>query len=213
MTQFLSTAETRAMFLAVAAVMVGAKDRLTKADQEIGDGDHGIGIARGFEAVQAKLDGAEFTTLDEVLKTVGMTLLSSIGGAAGAVFGTLFRAGAKPLAGRDNLDADALAVMLSEGFQAIQKRGGAKPGDKTMLDALGPASEAALEKRGGPLSEALAAAVGAAQTGTEATKDMIATTGKARSLGERSIGHTDPGAISTTLILEAMEQFVKGKTG
>ncbi len=209
MTQALSIDDARSMFLAVAADMIAAKDRLTKADQEIGDGDHGIGMARGFEAVQAKLETETFETLDSLLKAVGMTLLSSIGGAAGAVFGTLFRASAKTLAGRNSLDAESLAIMLAEGFTAIQARGGAKPGDKTMLDALGPASDAAAAAKGGSLSDALTAAVAAAQAGTEATTDMIATTGKARSLGERSVGHRDPGAISTTLILESMVKFVE----
>ncbi|MBT3360877.1 MAG: dihydroxyacetone kinase subunit L [Rhodospirillales bacterium] len=210
MVKELSIAEARDMFLAVAAEMIAAKDRLTKADQKIGDGDHGIGIARGFEAVQVKLEEDSSETLDALLKTVGMTLLSAIGGAGGAIFGTLFRAGAKTLSGRESLDSESLAIMLSEGFAAVQARGGAKLGDKTMLDALGPASEAASAVApDASLSDALAAAVAAAQSGTEATIDMIATTGKARSLGERSIGHPDPGAISTTLILEAMERFVR----
>lgn len=212
MVEALSIAETRDMFRAVATDLIGAKDELTKADQQIGDGDHGIGMARGFEAVETKLAGDESDTLDALLKTVGMTLLSSIGGAAGAIFGTLFRAGAKPLAGRDSFDSMALATILAEGFKGIQARGGAKPGDKTLLDALGPASEAAAAAAPeATLLDTLMAAVAAARAGTEETKGMIATTGKARSLGERSIGHPDPGAMSTTFILEAMERFVRAR--
>ena len=145
--------ETQDMFIHVSDRMVESKDLLTQADKAIGDGDHGVGMARGFEAVRLKLEGATFTTLDEVLKAVGMALMTSVGGAAGAVFGTLFRGGAKRLGGREVFDSEALSFMLVDGLEAVKDRGKARPGDKTMVDALEPAASKAKELASAPLDE------------------------------------------------------------
>ena len=206
----LDMSAARSMFLHMAKEMVAAKEILTKADQAIGDGDHGIGMARGFEAVEEKLANQEFSSLDLLLKTTGMALISSIGGAAGAIFGTFFRAGSKSLAEYTSFDAEALAKMLEDGLAAVQARGGAKPGDKTMIDALAPAAQAAAAIRNGSLMEAANAAAQAARDGMEKTRGMTARTGKAKTLGERSLGHPDPGAISMTLILDAFCNYLKG---
>ena len=208
MTDKLNMAATKAMFLHMAGKIVAAKEILTKADQAIGDGDHGVGMARGFEAVEEKLANQEFASLEQLLKTTGMTLMSSIGGAAGAIFGTFFRAGSKSLAECTSFDADALAKMLEDGLVAVQKRGGANPGDKTMIDALAPAAEAAAANRGRSLNEAVNAAAKAARDGMEKTRGMTASTGKAKTLGERSLGHPDPGAISMTLIIDAISSYL-----
>jgi dihydroxyacetone kinase-like protein len=190
--------------------MVESKDLLTQADKAIGDGDHGVGMARGFEAVRLKLEDATFAALDEMLKGVGMTLMTSVGGAAGAVFGTFFRGGAKRVGGRKVFDSESLSFMLRDGLQAVKDRGKAKPGDKTMVDALEPAALKSQELTSAPLDACLAAVTEAAREGMEATKNMVASVGKAKTLGERSLGHPDPGAVSTYLILKYMTEYVTG---
>ena len=199
--------QAKQMFIHLSKEMVASKDVLTHADQAVGDGDHGIGIARGFEAVQAKLETQNFETIDDILKTIGFTLINTIGGAAGAVFGTFFASGAKNLPKRDTLDSALLSQLLIDGMAAVQQRGKAKPGDKTMLDALFPAAEASKLHLTAPLSQSLAAVTEAAKAGMEKTKDMIATVGKAKALGERSRGHIDPGAITTYLMLKCMSEY------
>jgi phosphoenolpyruvate---glycerone phosphotransferase subunit DhaL len=203
----LTVGETAGMFEQVATYVEGNVDLLTQADRAIGDGDHGIGMARGFAAVRAKLGAGPPGTIGEVVRTVGMAIMSNTGGAAGAIFGTFFRGGAKNMGSRAVFDAGALALLLNDGLAAVQERGHAVVGDKTMVDALAPAAARALEVSGAPLDQALAAAAEAARGGMEATKGMVAATGKARTLGERSLGHADPGALSMFLILHAMAEY------
>jgi len=131
-----------------------------------------------------------------------------VGGAAGAIFGTFFRGGAKDLGNSTSLDSSALSRMLIDGLEAVRQRGGAKVGDKTMVDALQPAATKSEDMNSAPLSESLPAVAGAAEQGMEKTKEMTASIGKAKTLGERSLGHADPGAISTYLILKFMTEFV-----
>jgi len=204
----LTLAETKGMVLYSCQKMEESKDLLTQADKAIGDGDHGVGMARGFEAVRQKMESQEFSALDQLFKTVGTTLLTSVGGAAGAIFGTLFRGGARNLGDRQIFDSAALAVMLSDGLQAVQARGQAGPGDKTMVDALQPAGLKADELSSAPLDETLVLVTEAARQGMEQTKDMVARMGKAKTLGKRSLGHPDPGALSTYLILKYMTEYV-----
>ena len=143
------------MFLHVAARMQEGEDLLTQADKAIGDGDHGIGMARGFAAVQAKLEARPPSTIAELLKTIGMALITSVGGASGVIFGTLFRGGARNVGFATVFNGETLACMLGDGLAAIQERGKAKPGDKTMVDALSPAAAAAAEMAAAPLDQAL----------------------------------------------------------
>lgn len=206
--QALNAPETREMLLYVCERMEQAKDELTRADQAIGDGDHGVGMVRGFAAARAKLAAAALLPADAALRTVGMALLGSIGGAAGAVFGTLFMAGGAAVAGAPAFGSLALSRFLSAGMKAVMERGKAQPGQKTMLDALAPAVATAAELKDRPLAESLPAVAQAAQQGVEATKSMIATTGKAKTLGERSLGYPDPGAVSTAIILRSMAEYV-----
>ncbi len=208
----LTLEETRVMFLSVAEGMEASKDLLTQADKAIGDGDHGVGMARGFEAVRQKLESQAFAGLDELFKAVGSTLMASIGGASGAIFGTYFKGGAKGLGGLQVFDSRALALFLVDGLEAVQTRGKAKPGDKTMVDAAQPAALRARELETMPLDQALTAVMQAAQQGMEKTKELVATTGKAKTLGERSLGHADPGAISTYLIFKSMSEYVTRET-
>lgn len=203
--------EARQMFIYVANKMVNSKDVLTQADKAIGDGDHGIGMARGFEAVGQKLETQSFTSIGDLFKSIGMTLMMSIGGAAGAVFGTLFRGAGKNTDDQSELDSQTLALALQDGLQAVKDRGKAKPGDKTMVDALEPAVLKAAELNAAPLDEALPEITEAARLGMEKTKEMVAALGKAKPLGERSLGHADPGSLSTYLIFKYMLEFVNEK--
>ena len=199
------------MFIYVANKMVDSKDALTQADKAIGDGDHGIGMARGFEAVGHKLDSQSFTSMGELFKSIGTTLMMSIGGAAGAVFGTLFRGAGKNTGDQSELSSQTLALALQDGLQAVKERGKAKPGDKTMVDALEPAAVKSAELVAAPLDETLKEICEAARQGMEKTKEMVATLGKAKPLGERSLGHADPGSLSIYLIFKYMLEFVSQK--
>ena len=179
------------------------KDFLTELDMPIGDSDHGINMARGFQAVAAKLPTLEGKDAGTILKTVGMTLVSTVGGASGPLYGTAFmKAGAK-MAGKTELGLDDLLVMLQEAVEGIKMRGKSTTGEQTMLDAMVPALEAMKAANGSP-AEVLAAGLKAAQDGVEATKGMIATKGRASYLGERSLGHQDPGATSFTLLFSVI---------
>ena len=204
----LSIDETRDMFIHVSKKIEESKDRLTQADKAIGDGDHGVGMARGFLAVKEKIEGKSFSSIGDLLSTIGMTLMTSIGGAAGAIFGTLFREGAKNLKDKEIFNASVLITMLSDGLEAVKQRGKAEIGDKTMIDALEPAVQKIKEYKNDSLKDALVVASEGGRLGMEKTKDMIATIGKAKTLGERAIGHVDPGAISIYLILKFMTEYV-----
>lgn len=201
----LDAAAAAAMLRAVAHAVIANTDRLTDADLAIGDGDHGIGMRRGFEAALVALD-APPPGIDGAFRATGMAIMANTGGAAGAVFGTVFTAGAKAFAGEAEISAASFRRFLDDAQAAVARRGGVTEGQKTMLDALAHAARAAA---GAPdLEAAIRAAAEGALEGVEATKAMVATTGKARSLGERSLGHPDPGAISLSIILGAMQDFV-----
>lgn len=207
----LNLKETKELFFFIAKKMIESKDLLTKADQAIGDGDHGIGMARGFEAVIEKLSKSEYDTLGDLLNAIGMTLLTSIGGAAGAIFGTWFKGASQNLKFDTILDSHTFSTILLDGLLAVKMRGKAELGDKTMVDALEPAATKARELVDAPLNEAITYISEEARIGMERTKDMIATIGKAKTLGERSLGHADPGAISTYLILKYMSEFIENQ--
>ena len=187
------------------------KDFLTDLDREIGDADHGVNMARGFQSVIEKLSPDE-ADIGAALKKTGMTLLSTVGGASGPLYGTAYMEAAKVLAGKETLTAEDFKLSLDAAIAGIQKRGKAEKGEKTMLDSLIPARDAFLEKTmaGGDLVEGLEAACEAAKEGIEFTKTIAATKGRASYLGDRSIGHQDPGATSATMTLEMIRDFLKG---
>ena len=191
--------------------IIANKDFLTELDREIGDSDHGINMARGFHAVLEKVD-PESQDIGAVLKKVGMTLLSTVGGASGPLYGTAYMEAGKVLAGKSELGAEDMKAVFGAAIAGIQKRGKAVRGEKTMLDAIIPASEtySARIAEGADMVSALTAACEAAREGVEYTKTIIATKGRASYLGERSIGHQDPGATSATLTLEAIRDYLKG---
>ena len=188
------------------------KDYLTQLDSAIGDADHGANMARGMAAAVAALDGKPPATAAALLKQVGMTLVSTVGGASGPLYGTLFLRMATAAGEVDALDAPTFAKALRAGLEGVVARGKAEPGDKTMFDALAPAVDAldAALAAGTPLAEALRATAAAAADGRDATVPMLARKGRASYLGERSVGHQDPGATSTTLLLEAAAAAVGG---
>ena len=187
---------------AIAARIEKEKDDLTELDNVIGDGDHGINMARGFKVVETKLDGLK--TPADVFKTVGMTLVSTVGGASGPLYGTAFMKMAQSVNGKEEIGMEDFLPALRAAIDGISMRGRSKQGEKTMLDAMIPAAEA-MEKavaEGKSAKEALEAGVAAAWAGVEITKTYAATKGRASYVGDRSIGHQDPGATSFTQMLE-----------
>ena len=187
-----------------AADIAEQRGYLVDLDRAIGDGDHGENMDRGFKAAVEALEQTQPASVAEVLKTVAKTLMSTVGGAAGPLYGTAFLRASKA-AGDGELDGAGVAAVIAGALDGIQARGKATTGEKTMVDAWTPALEAAraAAESGGDPSAVLEAAATAAEAGAAATEPMRATKGRASYLGERSIGHLDPGAVSTSLILRA----------
>lgn len=201
-----------AAITAVGQDIIKNKEYLTELDREIGDADHGINMAKGFEAVITKINSLdEDKDIGFVLKTVAMTLISSVGGASGPLYGTAFLRAAVPAAGKFELDILTAQAMWEAAITGIKERGKATRGEKTMLDALEPALEAFNEgiKNAKPLCTCLELASTAAQKGVEYTKTIVATKGRASYLGERSIGHQDPGATSSSIMIAALFEFCR----
>ncbi len=191
-----------------AALVSENKDHLTELDAAIGDADHGSNLDRGMKAAVAALDELGPTAAGPLFSKVGMTLVSTVGGASGPLFGTLFLRMGTSLGDAESVTTEQVAAALRAGLEGVEARGKAQPGDKTMYDALAPAVDA-LEKsvaEGSGLGEALGQARDAAVEGRDATIPMLARKGRASYLGERSVGHQDPGATSVALLLEAAAQ-------
>lgn len=203
----------RAWVLAAAATIDANADQLTQLDSAIGDADHGPNMRRGFTAVTEMLDGLAASTPGEILVKTGNTLVSTVGGASGPLYGSAFRAIGKAMPG-PLADGKQLLAGLADGLAAIQHLGAAAPGDKTMVDAYAPAV-AAFDRElaaGEDLATACVDAADAAEDGMRATTPMVARKGRASYLGARSVGHQDPGATSTALIFRALADVV-GKAG
>jgi len=194
-----------AWITAFAASVREQKQYLTELDSAIGDADHGINMDRGFQAVLGKLSGMPDRDIGALCKTVGMTLVSTVGGASGPLYGTFFLQVGSTTAGKESLEIGDFAAALEAGIAGIQRLGKAEPGDKTMLDALLPARDALKEAvaGGGSLGEAITRTVAAAEQGMRATTPLVARKGRASYLGDRSAGHQDPGATSSYLLLKA----------
>jgi phosphoenolpyruvate---glycerone phosphotransferase subunit DhaL len=199
----------------LAQVMRDQRTYLTELDSAIGDADHGINMDRGFQAVLAKLPTIATGDVGALLKGVGMTLVSTVGGASGPLYGTLFLQLGGQTAGKEALDGGEFIGALEAGIAGVQRLGKAEPGDKTMLDALLPARDAmrSAVDGGASLSDALAAAVAAAEQGMHATTPLVARKGRASYLGERSAGHQDPGATSSYLLLKAAADALSRASG
>jgi phosphoenolpyruvate---glycerone phosphotransferase subunit DhaL len=187
------------------AAVTEEADHLTQLDSAIGDGDHGVNLTRGFKAVVEAVDGDEQPPGKQLI-LAGKTLVSKVGGASGPLWGTALRRAGRAVGGAEALDGQRLVDALAAGLAGVVELGAAEPGDKTMVDALGPAIDAlrAALEQGRPLDATLVAAADAAEAGARATVPMQARKGRASYLGERSVGHQDPGATSTAIIVRAL---------
>ncbi len=195
----------------LSGVLTENKEYLTKLDSAIGDADHGINMKRGFDRVMDKLPTVADKDIGSILKTIGMTLISSVGGASGPLYGTFFMRSGMAAAAKEELSGEDLVALLQAGVDGIVQRGRAQVGDKTMIDAWMPALDAMKESLadGNETIDALEAAVAAAEQGMKDTIPLQAKKGRASYLGERSIGHQDPGATSSYLMLKTLLDTLK----
>lgn len=205
----LTAAQAKAMMLAVAQTVVDHKEFLCEADRNIGDGDHGIGMANGFEAAQKELASNDFSDVYQVFSTVGRTMIKVMGGASGIIFGLLFYAGARNMPPAGEINQAQFAEIFEKALREIEAKGQAKLGDKTLIDALDPAVASMKDSvaRGASFPAMLQAALQAAEQGKEASRNYIARLGKAKTLGERAIGYPDAGCVSLTVIVGAMRDW------
>ena len=190
----------------VADTIIKNSDYLTDLDRAIGDGDHGVNIARGFSEIKAILPTLQDASVSVIFQKVGMTLLTKVGGASGAIYGTAFMSAANFMKDKENFNDKIVVELLNSMIEGIQKRGKAEIGEKTMLDTVIPTYEFIKEAndKGISLVTIEEKIIKVAREGKEKTKNMIATKGRASYLGERSVGHIDPGAESSFLIIEAI---------
>jgi dihydroxyacetone kinase-like protein len=200
-----ATESTLAVVQEMAAAMEEHRKHLTQLDSAVGDGDHGNNMHRGFQAALERLEGTDPQTPSDALKAVSMALVNKVGGAAGPLYGTAFLRASTALSSKEDLSPEDVAGALEAALGGIKQRGKAEVGDKTIVDALEPAVEAAKEasSSGGGAGEVFRAAAEAAEEGAEATVPLTARRGRASYLGPRSAGHMDPGARSTYLLLDA----------
>ncbi len=205
----LDTKQMAAIVEGMAKKTEAEKEYLTELDNEIGDGDHGINLARGFEAVEKKLPSLAGGDIGALLKGVGMQLVSTVGGASGPLYGTAFMKAGMACKGLTEIDGPAFVKAMEAAVDGIKMRGKATEGEKTMLDALCPALKVMQDDvaAGKSLKEALQDAAQAAEKGVEYTKTIIATKGRASYLGERSLGHQDPGATSSLYLLQVLAEM------
>ncbi len=196
----------------VSIVIEENKEYLTDLDRAIGDGDHGVNLSRGFKKLNEEADTySSFKTPSEILNKIAMTLISNVGGASGALYGTAFMKMGASLKGKEELTKDMIPETLEAGINGIKSRGKSETGEKTMLDTLVPFEKFLKENIHNEmkLSEIFTAALEKAKEGRDSTRDIIATKGRASYLKERSIGHLDPGACSSYLILETITRTLK----
>ena len=196
----------RSLLQGIAEAVIAQTEHLTALDQAIGDGDHGVNMKRGLENVLADLDNITAKPPAEILKAVGMNMVMKVGGASGPLFGTLAMTLGKEWPTEGDLDSAKLGLMLAASIEALKKRGKADLGAKTMLDVLAPVQQAL--KGNKPIAEISAIA----QQAAEATIPLKATRGRASFLGDRSIGHMDPGAFSSALMIQTICQLLEEKS-
>lgn len=198
------------IILAIGETIEQQKEYLTELDQPIGDSDHGINLARGFGAVKQKAAAMEGQDIGTILKNVGMTLVSTVGGASGPLYGSAFMKAGMAMAGKKEMNAEDFLAMMDAAVEAVKQRGKAAEGEATMLDAMCPSLRAMKEAHaaGHAAAEILAEGVKASWAGAEHTKDLIATKGRASYVGERGLGHQDPGATSYSYMLETVAAHI-----
>ena len=202
--QLMKTEFLRAAIARAAETMRAHNQELTELDQAIGDGDHGTNMQRGFDAIEASADEISALDLGAALQKAGMTLVTTVGGASGPLYGSLLMSMGKA-ASSELTDRASFAAVFSEGVDAVKRRGKSDVGAKTMLEVLVPVLEALRSNDG----DAVAAARKAADEGLESTRNMLATKGRASFLGERSVGHLDPGARSSALLVHVVCDLIE----
>ncbi|MEJ7813942.1 MAG: dihydroxyacetone kinase subunit DhaL [Rubrobacter sp.] len=208
-----ATQATQDVIKEMAAAMEEHRRYLTKLDSEIGDGDHGNNMNRGFQAALERLQDADLSIPADVLKAVSMALISKVGGAAGPLYGTAFLRASTALADKEEVSSEDAAEALEAALGGIKQRGKAEVGDKTIIDALEPAVEAAKEAAGeGSVAGVFRSAAEAAKEGAESTVPLTARRGRASYLGARASGHQDPGATSTYMLLDAAARTLEGSS-
>jgi phosphoenolpyruvate---glycerone phosphotransferase subunit DhaL len=205
----ISSATIEAWLRRCADLFAEHKDELTDLDAKIGDADHGVNMARGFTAIPPKLDVLVDKSVGSLLRTSAMTLISQVGGASGPLYGTFFLQASRPANGKTQLTQEELCQCFDSGLTGVVNLGKAALGDKTMVDALTPALAALHPRNSDSLEAALDRATKAAREAADATIPLIARKGRASYLGQRSVGHKDPGATSSALLLEALSETVK----
>jgi dihydroxyacetone kinase phosphoprotein-dependent L subunit len=205
----LSVDQVKGMLLQVCQAVIGSKELLSQADRDIGDGDHGIGMALGFSSAKDALSTEELDDVYTVFASVGRTLIRVMGGASGIIFGLLFFAGSKNREPKNYLTIEDFQGIFEVALEEIQNKGGARVGDKTMIDALHPMVESIRDSVSErlPFEQLLEKASKSARRGMEDSKQYVAKLGKAKTLGERAIGFPDPGAVSLAIIADAMHQW------
>jgi dihydroxyacetone kinase phosphoprotein-dependent L subunit len=215
MQNYLTVNQTVEMIKYAGQKIIESKPFLTEIDSAIGDGDHGIGMEVGFKAAIKELNHQEFSTVNEVFTETGKAMIMTMGGASGVIFGTMFLSGFNKHENVEKLNLETLADAFETSLEAIKKRGKAQPGDKTMVDGLTPAVDRLRESvsKNHTLLEGLANAVEGAKEGVEATKGYLGRLGRAKSLGERAIGHQDAGATSVSIIFNSMHEWVQENAG
>lgn len=209
----LTSTQAKSMMIYVAAKMVESKEIMCEADRNIGDGDHGIGMAKGFGAALQELGNQEFDDVYKVFFTVGRTMIKEMGGASGIIFGTLFYAGSKNVEPSPEIGINEFTTIFEKALIDIKAKGHASVGDKTVVDGLEPMVESMKinAQKGITFEELLQIALDAAIAGKEASKQYIAKFGRAKTLGDRAIGFPDAGTVSLTIIMQAMLDWVKAQ--
>lgn len=208
-----SAAQTKSMMMQMCQIMIDSKEIMCDADRNIGDGDHGIGMAKGFEAALQELKIQEFEDVYKIFFTIGRTMIKEMGGASGIIFGTLFYAGSKNVEPSSELTVKDFCTVFEKALTEIKVKGHAQLGDKTVVDALQPMVEAMQQNVEKDLSfvEMVQIALDAAIQGKENSKQYVAKYGRAKTLGDRAIGYPDAGAVSLTLIMQSMLDWVKAQ--
>ncbi|WP_158735821.1 dihydroxyacetone kinase subunit DhaL [Alteribacillus sp. YIM 98480] len=211
MEHYLNIPQTVQMMKFVCQEVMDSKPLLTEIDSAIGDGDHGIGMEVGCKAALQELQRNEFSTINDIFTTTGKSMIKTMGGASGVIFGTMFLSGFHKQDEVTTLNVETLAKSFDTSLHAIKKRGKVQPGDKTMVDALVLAVEKLHQSahQGAALKEGLENAVEGAHQGVEETKQLLGRVGRAKSLGERAIGHQDAGATSVWIIFKSMHQWLE----
>jgi len=208
MLEKLSYSQTKDVLEIISHRIIANQDALNKADREIGDGDHGTAMVRGFTAVLKILEQEEHETLQALFIAAGNAMIASVGGCAGIIFGTFFRSGGKALDESMNLDATGFSKFLSGAYQAVKARGKANLGDKTMLDALHPAVEEAKKSQHLDFPVFIHAVAEAAREGMMNTGQLLASTGRAKDFGKNAIGKLDPGSITLYWIIDCFDAYI-----